>query len=412
MKYIILLGDGMADHPLEACDGKTAIEAAHTPNMDRIAAMGCSGLFCPIPEGMPAGSDVGNLSMFGYDPRVSFSGRAAIEAANQGISLAEDEVAFRCNLVTLANGVMQDFTSGHITTEEAGAIIETLNETLAHEFPIVFHAGVSYRHTGVIKATAAGTVTGLVETVCEPPHNISDQKYEPYLPNGPAQALLRDLMTASQRVLAEHPVNTARAAAGKPTATSLWPWGQGRALTLTSYQEMFGLTGAVVSAVDLVKGIGVCAGLEPLTVPGATGWIDTNYEGKVAAALAALNRHDFVYLHVEAPDEASHQGDVALKIHAIEAFDARIVAPFLLYLETRPESRILVAPDHFTLISTKTHAGGAAPFAMCGHGVVPDNAVCYGETEAAQTGALIKDGFRLIHRFIGDTPLDIGGNNE
>ncbi|HDP35491.1 MAG TPA: 2,3-bisphosphoglycerate-independent phosphoglycerate mutase, partial [Candidatus Hydrogenedentes bacterium] len=308
MKYIILLGDGMADHPLEACGGKTPLEAADTPNMDRVARTGCSGLFCPIPEGMPAGSDVGNISMFGYDPRVSFSGRAAIEAANQGIMLADNEVAFRCNLVTLADGIMRDFTSGHISTEEAHAIITTLNDTLARAFPITFHTGVSYRHTGVVKATADCSVDDLVNTVCEPPHNISDQQYEPYLPAGPAQQFLRGLMAASQKALAEHPVNQARRNAAKSAATSLWPWGQGKAPALESFKKKFGLTGAVVSAVDLVKGIGVCAGLEALSVPGATGWIDTNYEGKVDAALDALNRHDFVYLHLEAPDEAAHQG--------------------------------------------------------------------------------------------------------
>lgn len=406
MKYIILLGDGMADHPLEACGGKTTIEAANTPNMDRIAAHGCIGLFCPIPDGMPAGSDVGNLSMFGYDPRVSFSGRAAIEAANQGIILADNEVAFRCNLVTLNNGIMQDFTSGHITTEEARDIIATLNGTLAKEFPISFHTGVSYRHTGVIKSTETCTVADMVSTACEPPHNISDQAYTPYLPKGPAENMLREIMEASQKILAEHPVNKARLAAGKPAATSLWPWGQGKALTLESYKDKFGLTGAVVSAVDLVKGIGVCAGLEVLNVPGATGWIDTNYEGKVAAALDALERHDFVYLHVEAPDEAGHQGSIALKVQAIEEFDARIVAPFLSYQESHPETRILVAPDHFTLINTKTHAGGPVPFAFCGHGIQPDTATAYGENAALHSGVMVADGFTLIHRFIRENPLD------
>lgn len=406
MKYIILLGDGMADHPIEAYNGKTTIEAANTPNMDRIAELGCTGSFCPIPDDMPAGSDVGNLSLFGYNPQVNFSGRAAIEAANQGIHLADDEVAFRCNLVTLGNGIMQDFTSGHITTDEAREIIATLNDTLAKEFPIAFHTGVSYRHTGVIKASAACTVAGMVDTVCEPPHNISDQEYEPWLPKGPAADMLREIMTASQTILAEHPMNQKRLAAGKPVAVSLWPWGQGKALTLESYKERFGITGAVVSAVDLVKGIGVCAGLEVLNVPGATGWIDTDYEGKVAAGLDALERHDFVYIHVEAPDEAGHQGNAALKIQAIEEFDARIVAPFLAYLEANPGTRILVAPDHFTLISTKTHAGGPVPFALCGHGVIPDVATAYGESAALRSGVLVSDGFTLTHRFIQENPLE------
>ena len=409
MKYIILLGDGMADHPLESHGGKTVIEAANTPNMDRIVELGRTGLFCPIPDGMAAGSDVGNLSMFGYDPRVSFSGRAAIEAANQGIMLAEDEVAFRCNLVTLGDEIMQDFTSGHITSDEAREIIATLNETLAKEFPIVFHAGVSYRHTGVIKGSKAGSVDDLIATLCEPPHNISDREYSPYLPKGPAAGLLHNIMEVSRKILADHPVNKARLAAGKPAATSLWPWGQGKALTLESYKDRFGLTGAVVSAVDLVKGIGVCAGLEVLNVPGATGWIDTDYEGKVAAAKDALNRHDFVYLHVEAPDEAGHQGNAALKIQAVEEFDARIVGPFLEFLKENPQTRILVAPDHFTLISTKTHAGGPVPFALCGHNVKPDTATTYGESEALQSGVLVADGFTLTQRFIRENPLVFKG---
>ena len=380
--------------------------------MDHIAALGSSGLFCPIPEGMPPGSDVGNLSLFGYDPRVSFSGRAAIEAANQGITLGDDEVAFRCNLVTLDDVVMRDFTAGHITTEEARAIIASLNDGLGREFPIAFHAGVSYRHTGVIRASAACNVDDLVATRCEPPHNITDQQYEPWLPEGPGAELLRALIDASRPILRDHPVNAARKAAGKAPATALWPWGQGRALTLAPYRDLFGLTGAVISAVDLVKGLGVCAGLEVVNVPGATGWLDTNYEGKVAAAIAALNRHDFVYLHVEAPDEAAHQGSVELKIQAIEAFDARIVAPFLLYLETRPDTRVLVAPDHFTLISTKTHAGGAVPFAMCGQGVPPDAVMQYGETHAATTGTLITDGYRLVHHFIKDETIAFANSRE
>ena len=385
---------------------KPLLKPQNTPNMDYIAQNGSIGLFNPIPEGMPAGSDVGNLSMFGYDPRVSFSGRAAIEAANQGIMLAEDEVAFRCNLVTLGDGLMQDFTSGHITTEEAGEIIATLNETLAREFPITFHTGVSYRHTGIIKESEACTVADLVATACEPPHNITGQHYAPYLPKGPGSKLLCDLMEASQQVLADHPINKARLDAGKPAAISLWPWGQGKALTLESYKERFGLTGAVVSAVDLVKGIGVCAGLEVLNVPGATGWIDTNFEGKVSAAMDALAKYDFVYLHLEAPDEAAHQGDVALKIQAIESFDGRVVAPFLAYLKDHPETRILVAPDHFTLISTKTHAGGPVPFAVCGQGVGSNHAPAYGESEALRTGVMIEEGYSLVHRFIRENPLE------
>lgn len=407
MKYVVLLGDGMADHPLEACGGLTAIEAARTPCMDRMATLGCSGLFCPVPEGMPPGSDVGNLSVFGYDPREVFSGRAAIEAANQGISLADDEIAFRCNLVSLDDGTMKDFTSGHITTEEAQLLVESLNAAFAGRFPIRLHTGVSYRHTGVITATEAGTVDQLVATECEPPHNITGQACTPYLPKGPAADLLRDLMDASVPVLRDHPVNLKRVEAGKAPATSLWPWGQGRALTLESYRDRFGLSGAVISAVDLVKGIGVCAGLEVIDVPGATGWIDTNYEGKAAAAMDALERHDFVYLHVEATDEASHQGSVDLKLQAIEHFDKRIVGPFLDYQAAHPDTRLLAAPDHFTLISTKTHAGGPVPFTMCGPGIAKDSLDHYGETAADSGGIVLSQGHALIHHFINDHPLPL-----
>ena len=407
VKYIVLLGDGMADHPLEACGGRTAIEAAHTPNMDRIAASGCSGLFCPVPEGMPPGSDVGNLSVFGYDPRTFFSGRAAIEAASQGITLGGDEVAFRCNLVCLEQGVMRDFTSGHITTEEARILVQSLNEAFTGRFPIVLHAGVSYRHTGVIKASAAGSVDQLAATECEPPHNITGKEYVPWLPKGPAAALLRELMEASEPVLREHPVNGKRVEAGNLPATSLWPWGQGRALALESYRDRFGLSGAVISAVDLVKGIGVCAGLDVVDVPGATGWIDTNYEGKVDAARKALEHGDFVYIHVEAPDEASHQGNVELKIRAIEQFDERIVGPFLEYQAAHPETRLLAAPDHFTLISTKTHAGGPVPFAMCGPGIERDEVASYSEKAAAASGTLVARGHELLHHFIHENPLSV-----
>lgn len=405
MKYIILLGDGMADHPLDACQGRTPIEAAHTPNMDRVARMGVTGLFCPIPEGMPPGSDVGNLSLFGYDPRVSFSGRAAIEAASQGITLAANEVAFRCNLVTLSDGVMKDFTAGHITTEEASELIRHLDKELSASFPIRLHCGVSYRHTGVLKADSGCTVEDLAQAVCEPPHNITGQPFGPFLPKGTAADLLTALMQASQKALQGHPVNAARIAAGKLPAVSLWPWGQGRALTLESYRDRFGISGAVISAVDLVKGIGVCAGLEVLHVEGATGWIDTNYAGKVEAALNALEEHDFVYLHVEAPDEAAHQGSIPLKIQAIEDFDAKVVAPVLDYAAERKDCRVLVAPDHFTLISTKTHASGAVPFALCGPGIQPGESAAYGEGAALSSGIMIPDGHRLTVDFLKEETL-------
>ena len=405
MKYLILLGDGMADWPLPDYDNRTPIEVAKTPAIDEVVSRGLTGQFWPIPDGLPAGSDIGNLSMFGYDPGAAFRGRAPIEAANQGIHLADNQVAFRCNLVTLDNGVMKDFTADHITTEEAAEIIPVLNDTLGKEFPVQFHTGVSYRHIAVVDASADSTLDNMVRMVCEPPHNISDQSVTPYLPKGDGCDMIHRMIALSQEVLAELPVNQRRIAEGKLPATSAWFWGQGKAPEMETYASRFGITGAVISAVDLVMGIGVCAGLDVIRVPGATGWVDTNYEGKVQAGLKALADHDFVYIHLEAPDETAHQGRADLKIQAIEDFDSRIVAPCLKYHDSHPDLRILVAPDHFTTIETRTHAGGAVPFALCGAGITPDNNSAYSERIAATTAINIEKGHTLIERMIRDAEL-------
>lgn len=405
MKYLILLGDGMADWPLPDYDNRTPLEIAHTPAIDAVVARGVTGQFCPIPDGLPAGSDIGNLSMFGYDPGAAFRGRAPIEAANQGIHLADNQVAFRCNLVTLEDGVMANFTADHISTEEAEEIIAVLNDTLGKEFPVKFHTGVSYRHCAVVDASEASTLDNMVRMACEPPHNISDKEVAPWLPKGDGSAMIHQMIARSQEVMSDLPVNKRRIAEGKLPATSAWFWGQGKAPEMESYADRFGLTGAVISAVDLVMGIGVCAGLDVIKVPGATGWIDTNYEGKVQAGLKALEDHDFVYIHLEAPDETAHQGRADLKIQAIEDFDARIVAPCLEYLDTHPDLRILVAPDHFTTIETKTHAGGPVPFALCGKGITPDNNTAYSERIAATTDVLIEKGHTLIERMLRDSVM-------
>ncbi len=406
MKYIVLLGDGMADWPVESLGGQTPLQAAQTPAMDRVAQKGTLGLFFPIPEGMPPGSDIGNLSCFGYNPRECFGGRAPIEAANMGIALGPQEVAFRCNVVTLSNGVMEDFTAGHIGSEEAAELVGALDRTLASEFPIRLYPGVSYRHLAVIPGSEAVSADELSGMQCTPPHDITGQPWEPHLPRGVGCELVRAIIRRSQELLPEHPVSRKRRESGKRPATSIWLWGQGKPPTMESYASKFGLRGAVVSAVDLVRGIGVLAGLEVLKVPGATGWIDTNYEGKIGAALDALDRHDFVYVHVEAPDEAAHQGRADLKIQAIEDFDRRIVAPALAYLEQHPDCRILVAPDHFTTIKTKTHAGGPAPFAVCGAGVPVNGLRAYSEYEAAKAGIVFREGYRLVQRFLTQTDMD------
>jgi 2,3-bisphosphoglycerate-independent phosphoglycerate mutase len=390
----------MADEPQPSLNGLTPLQAARTPAMDALVARGAHGFFWPIPEGMPAGSEIGNLSVFGYDPRGSFKGRAPMEAANQGIELGPDQVAFRCNLLTLENGVMKDFTAGHISSEEGAAIVATLNERLAGAFPVVFHNGVGYRHLCIATASESCTVEDMVATECTPPHNIMDQEHGPYWPAGPAGAFAESIMKASQAVLADHPVNQARVAAGKLPATSAWLWGQGVAPHITPYPVKFGLSGGVISAVDLVNGIGLLAGLEVLRVPGATGWIDTNYDGKTAAALKCLEDHDFVYVHIEAPDETSHQGRTDLKIQAIEDFDAKVVAPFLAEIENGRDLRVLVAPDHYTLLRTKGHDAGPTPFALCGPGVPVTGQTAYSEVDAAQSGIRILDGFTLTEMML------------
>jgi 2,3-bisphosphoglycerate-independent phosphoglycerate mutase len=400
VRYLVLIGDGMADFPVDALDGRTPLEAAVTPAMDEAAQKGLCGLFCPIPPDLAPGSDIGNLSLFGYDPHAAYTGRAPLEAATKGITLSNSEVAFRCNLVTLADGVMASFTSGHITNAHAAELIGSLSEGFSG-YPVSFHVGVSYRHLTIV---SGGDVTPddlAAATACTPPHDISDQPYEPHLPTGPGGEFLRDLMERSRGILDGHPVNAARIAAGDLPATSIWLWGQGRAPAMATYQDRFGVTGAVISAVDLVKGIGVCAGLEVIDVPGATGYVDTDYEGKVAAALDALARVEFVYLHVEAPDEASHEGKVDLKIRAIEDFDRRVVAPCLRYASEAGDVRILIAPDHVTALSTKTHAGGPVPFAMYGHGVESNGGAAYSESAARATGLHVEAGHTVVPSMMG-----------
>ena len=398
MKYLVLLGDGMADFAIPELNGRTPLEAAHTPAMDEIARRGVCAQFKPIPDDLPAGSDIGNLSLFGYNPHETFTGRAPLEAARQGILLSEDEVAFRCNLVTLRDGAMHSFTSGHISTDEAAQIIPSLNEAFA-DHPITLHTGVSYRHLGIVKANGL-SLDDLTAVKCEPPHNITDKPYAPYLPQGRAGDFLNTLMERSQEVIADHPVSRARIERGDLAPTSVWLWGQGRSPKMQTFRARFGIDGAVVSAVDLVNGIGVCAGLEVLNVPGMTGYLDTNYEGKVSAALDALNRVDFVYVHLEAPDETSHEGKLDLKLRAIEDFDKRVVAPCLEYALKRGDVRIVVAPDHITALSTKTHAGGPVPFAMFGPGVIPDASIAYSEPDAAKTGLVFPRGYELVPAMI------------
>src|SRR3990172_6167613 len=351
MKYAILIGDGMADNPVPELNGKTPLEHAKTPNMDSLASRGELGLFKTVPDGFPPGSDVANLSILGYAPKLYYTGRAPLEAASIGVNLTGGDVAFRCNLVTLSEKkgafIMKDYSAGHISTEEASLIIKTLDGEFKKE-GVRFYQGKSYRHLMVWK----GGVDGISTT---PPHDISDKEVGPYLPKGKGAELLISLIEKSRIILKDHPVNHRREREGKKRADSIWLWGQGRAPSMPTFSERFNLSGAMISAVDLMNGIGVYAGLKVIKVPGATGYLDTNYEGKVEYALNALEKMDIVCVHLEAPDEAGHQGLLKEKIKAIEDFDSRVVGRLLKGMKRFREYRMLVISDHPTPVALKTH---------------------------------------------------------
>ena len=396
MKYVILIGDGMGDYPIPELGGKTPLEAARTPNLDALARQGELGLARTIPPGMEPGSDIANLAIMGYDPARYHTGRAPLEAAALGVRLAPDEVAFRCNLVTLrgqADGLyMEDYAAGHISSEEAKVLIEALEAALGQNGRH-FYPGVSYRHLLVWNKGDDGWKT-------YPPHDLSGQEVgRLFQLEGPA-APLWDLIRASWPILQEHDLNRRRRAEGKRPATSIWLWGQGRPPALPTLKERFGLSGAVVCAVDLIKGIGLYAGLSPVLVPGATGYLDTNYEGKVKAALAALRDKDLVFVHVEAPDEAGHKGDLKLKIQAIEDFDARVVGPLMAGLKNLGDHRVLVMCDHLTPIAVKTHTQEPVPFVLYDSRRAGDCSRIYSEAAAKAAGLFLDRAWELLPRLL------------
>jgi 2,3-bisphosphoglycerate-independent phosphoglycerate mutase len=397
VKYIILQGDGMADYPLDVLGGKTPLEAAKTPNMDWLAARGVFGTAHVIPKGFPPGSDVGNMSIMGYDPAVYHTGRSPLEAASMGVALGPMDIAFRCNLVTLGGSgsdtFMEDFTSGHIPTEEAVPIICDIARQLGRD-GIEFFPGVSYRHLMVWRS-------GKEKMETTPPHDITDQKIASYLPKGNGAEVLRELMEASKPLLADHPINKRRAAEEKRKASSIWLWGQGRAPTLPSLAERFGIRGGVISAVDIIHGLGVYAGLERIFVPGITGFLDTNYRGKGEYGVKSLEKNDFVFIHVEAIDEAGHMGDVEKKIQAIEDFDEKVVGTVLKRMAHRKDWRVLLMPDHPTSIALKTHVAEPVPFVLFSAEEPRNNGtVGYNEKDAAKTGIVAKQAFRLMEALI------------
>jgi 2,3-bisphosphoglycerate-independent phosphoglycerate mutase len=401
MKYIILQGDGMADYPLEALGGKTPLEAARTPNMDWLAAHGVYGIAHVIPEGFPPGSDVGNMSIMGYDPAVYHTGRSPLEAASMGVALGPNDIAFRCNLVTLGGGgketFMEDFTSGHISTDEAADLIRDLDRELGGN-GIEFFPGVSYRHLMVWR-------NGKEKMETTPPHDITDQKTAAYMPEGDGAERLLLMMAGSQRILAEHPVNKKRQANGYRRATSIWLWGQGRAPQLPPLTKRFGIRGGVISAVDIIRGLGVYAGLERIDVPGITGFLDTNYVGKGEYAVRSLEKNDLVFVHVEATDEAGHMGDVEKKIQALEDFDEKVVGTVLKGLALRNDYRILLMPDHPTAIELKTHVSDPVPFVLFSAEAPQNNGpIGYNEKDAVSTGIVAKKAHRLMEALIEGRP--------
>lgn len=399
MKYIILLGDGMADYPIDRLENKTPLEAADTPNLDYIASCGTIGLIDTIPTGSTPGSDIANLSVLGYDPSKYYSGRGPLEAANIGAVLGRNDVAFRCNLVTVSHdtdAVMEDFTAGHVSSEEAREIIASLNEKLGSE-RFSFYPGVGYRHLLVWK-------DGLESLNTTPPHDITGKHVAAYLPAGEGSQTIIKLMSDAESILLHHPVNKRRVEEGKRAATAIWLWGQGRAPEIESFRQKYGLTGGMISAVDLLNGIGKYAGLKIVKVPGATGYIDTDYEGKAAAAIEALKELDFMFVHVEAPDEMGHEGNIVGKIKAIEDFDKRCVGPMLEKIGDFGDWRMMVLSDHPTPICLKTHAADPSPFAVLSS-IKNENMqshALFSELYARRSGIFISPGYRMMDRFVGN----------
>ena len=381
MKYIIVLGDGMADEPLADFGGKTPLQMAEKPEIDGLAKRGRTGLLKTVPEDMHPGSEIANMSVLGYDVRSVFEGRGVLEAASIGVTLAEGDLALRCNLICLENGNIKNHSAGHIPNEESYELIEFLNKKLGNDI-IKFYPGVSYRHLLVIKG-------GKKQLNCTPPHDVPGKPFRPCLiqPENEESAatakLLNYLILRSQALLAEHPVNLKRKAAGKDTANSIWPWSPGYKPQMPTLKELFGIEkSAVISAVDLIQGIGVYAGMDVIKVEGATGLYDTNYEGKAQATIEALKDHDLVYLHIEASDEAGHEGNVELKTKTIGYLDSRVVKYLVQETEKMAEPvTIAVLPDHPTPCATKIHTRDAVPFIIYKPGETPDEVQFYDEFE-------------------------------
>ena len=402
MKYIVVLGDGMADWKLKELNNRTPLQAANKPYIDRLAKVSEIGLCRTVPEGFKPGSDVANLSVMGYDPHTCYTGRSPLEAVSIGINLADTDVTLRCNLVTLSDEEnyedksMLDYSAGEITSAEANKLIESLKPVFDSP-ACTLYSGISYRHCLVVH-------NGKTGHDLTPPHDITGKNIRPFLPKGPLSEFFLHMMKESAKILKNHPVNLARIAAGKRPANSVWFWGEGTKPALENFEKKFGIRGGVISAVDLVKGIGILAGMSVIEVPGATGTYETNFSGKADAALnALLSGLDFIYIHMEAPDECGHQGDYIHKIYSIEQIDEKVVKPLCQGLEKAGENyRVLICPDHPTPIAVKTHVADPVPYLIFDSRKAFQGAPHYDEETAAASGIIVEKGWELIQKLFKD----------
>jgi len=397
-KFAIILPDGAADEPQAELGGRTVLETARTPALDELARIGRLGTQVTSPAGFLPGSDVCTLSVLGHDPRRAYSGRAPLEAVARDVPLGPDDLIFRCNFVTIADGRMRDFTAGHIAQAQASRLISDLNAHFSGS-NVEFFEGVQYRHLLVLRA--AGTLT----CDCTPPHDIPDQPVADHAPSGPDAARIREIMTRARPLLAAHEVNCVRGDLGENQATDIWLWGQGRVRPLATLRERYGLRGASIAAIDLIRGITRLMGMTQLEVPGATGYLDTNYAAKGAAAVRALDEFDLVCVHIEAPDEAGHLGDAGEKIRALEQVDRHIVQPVLDVLRSFPTWRILVAPDHPTPVARRIHTAEPPLFGVAGTGIAPTSAPGFHERAAIAGGWRVRTSHALLPALLTGSPL-------
>ncbi|BAW31244.1 2,3-bisphosphoglycerate-independent phosphoglycerate mutase [Methanothermobacter sp. MT-2] len=393
MKYVILIGDGMADYPLPELKGKTPLQVAEKPNMDQVAREGANGLLKTIPDDMEPGSDVANLAIMGYNPKKYYTGRGPLEAASKGIKLKKDDIAFRCNFITVREGQLIDFNADHISTEESSKLIETLNR---HSRIGRFYTGVSYRNLYIYPDRKA------LKVKTKPPHDIVGEPIRDHLPsNGQTAEKLKKIIKESQKILKNHPTNIKRIKKGKRPANMIWLWGQGQKPEMEPLKEKYGLRGATITGVDLIKGIGVYLGLDNIKVPGATGYLDTDYKAKGKHAIKALKDHDIIFIHVEAPDEAGHAKNAKEKINAIENIDSKILGPLLNELPSYENFRLALLTDHPTPIQVGTHTKDPVPYAIHGKNIKRDKIKTYDEKSAKKGSLGLSMAWNLLNNLIG-----------